>query len=135
MTTPRQDWWLIIRRDGVPHCWLVGDTSDETRTRDIIDRARVLLGFPVGDGWVSDPSLDVALTGGAPHERLMAVATVHQLSDLDGVSAEALAAYRSQGAVEQRRAFMQAAAAAMAVLTADERAQVTGEIPPRPDGG
>lgn len=135
MTTPRQDWWLILRHGGVPHCWPVGDTTDEARIRDVIDRARALVGFPAGDGWIADPRLDVVLTNGQPHDKLMATATVHQLSDLDAVTADALAAYRLQGAAEQRRAYMQAAKAAMTVLTADERTQVISEIPPRTTTG
>lgn len=136
MTAPRPEWWLIVRLGGVPHCWQVGELGDDTSTRDLIDRARVVVGFPAGDGWVADGRGDtVQLTCGEPHPQLMAQATVHRLSELDAVSVETLASYRAACDVEHRQACVRLARESLARLTPDERAQVIGEIPPRPTGG
>jgi hypothetical protein len=129
------DGWLVVKVGGAPHCWPVGDTSDGARVREVIDRARVLVGFPAGDGWLADPARNtVQLTCGQPHEQLMAQATVHRLSDLDTVTVEALTAYQAACDVDTSRMRMAAAKETMLALTSDERTQVIAEIPPQPTG-
>lgn len=132
MTAPREDWWLIVKRDNAIHCWHLGD-SDPQRTADAIERARTLLGFPPGDGWVdaAERRNSVQLTPGEPHPSVMATATVHQMSDLDRVTAEQLTAYRAAVLAATSGARMQTARDAVARLTDAERASLRDEMPPR----
>ncbi len=131
MTAPARDWWLVVRRDGVPHCWQVGDPTPE-RTEELVDRARVLLGIAAGEAWLSDPDISVDLTCGRPHPQLLSSATVHDVSDLDDVAAAALTAYHDEGQAEHRRTRLHAAREAIALLTPAEHAALREELPAQP---
>lgn len=77
------NWWLIIEAPGdniyAWEVWPNGEPPDET----IINAARVAVGFPADDRWVTDGSgWDVQLTLDRPHDKLMARATAGALDDL-----------------------------------------------------
>lgn len=134
MTTPRLDWWLIVRIGDVFHCWLVGDTSDENRTAELIDRARIAVGFPAGDDWILEEERRnaVQLTLGDPHPVLMAQATVHDLSALDRVTVPELEAYRAACENARDAALMQAARNMLRAMKPEQRAALYAEVPPPP---
>lgn len=81
------DQWLTIHLDRTTHCWNLGQ-ADAGPIGDLIARARTQVGFPCGDGWARSDisSTAIQLSPGEPHEKLLAVATVHPLSNLDQIN-------------------------------------------------
>lgn len=118
-------WFLILKRDARLDCWQL---PDEHVDDELVDRARTLLGFPPGDGFIADPRFAVQLT---TLDRPPVGATVRQRSELDAVTPAELAAYRQAGYAARREERLETAREAVLQLSSDERRQVYDEIPPR----
>lgn len=79
------DWWLIVSTPDGPHVWPLGDV-DAVGVERAAARARALVGFPDGDGWVRNRTSQwcVQCSPGEPHPSLMERATVHDAAELEG---------------------------------------------------
>jgi hypothetical protein len=113
-------WWLVIHApDGRVY---VHDTgSDQAVTDDVVNTVRVAAGFPADDEWISDGSgWDLKATPGEPHPKLMARATVLDLSAVDPAEVSDHGRRRQAG---YRAARVAAAKAMLDSLDPDERAE------------
>lgn len=71
-----QTLYVIVKHPGTPpyDIWPVGDGSDPDQTAAYVDAARQLTNYPeemFPEGW------DISVSGGMPHETLLAQATLH----------------------------------------------------------
>lgn len=122
-------WWLTIDTGWSRYAWDLGEAGDPQQLDDQVIRACVAAQVPSGRADAA------SLHRGDPHPSLLATCTVRDRAELAAVDAAALSAYRAQRDQATRQARMDAAKAAMAGLTPEERDQVIREIPPRPTGG
>lgn len=128
--------WLIIHKGPDWHVWPLGDDLTDDELQDLIMRARCAVEFPDGDDWVKDiAQTTIQVTHGEPHPTMLARATVHDRGDLKAVDPAALTTYRGRCAAAARRVRLDAARAAMTLLSVDELAQLLAELPPRPTSG
>lgn len=128
------DEWLIIHTPGQPYVWNLGELGDDYELRErLVYAARLSVGFPATDDWATNPQIteqfvadglpprevlasSVMLSPGEPHHTLMARAVVGTRAELEAVSADAVDAYRRDHLDSQRRAAVEAHAAALASL-------------------
>lgn len=76
------DEWLVIRHSDQTWAWNLGPANHAARY-DLVMRARVACGYPIGLDWVPDPSLgQITVSPGEPHQTLLDQATVGTLADL-----------------------------------------------------
>lgn len=134
------DWWMVAHTPSGSHCWQLGD-PDAATSDDQVTRAKTLLAFPGGDGWAADPSLGwhLQVSPGRPHDNLLALCQMRQVSELGRVAASAVQSWRDADAQARRTVDLAAARAATARLTdADRavlRAELSGAPTPKPTGG
>lgn len=129
MWEPPDDEWLILRypsevdptQSAFFTCHLGRPTDDERA--QLIAAARVLVGFPPGDGWVGSDTHSVGLTYGEPHADMLGKARIGSLDELSTVDAAAVAGHIAAGHAENRAAKIAAARAALAELEDHELAQ------------
>lgn len=104
-----EDRWLIVHTPDGPLCWNLGSPTDD-ELEPLINAARLAAGVPANEDWIQDGSgFAVMLTRGAPHDTLLARATI-------GAVAELRAADRA--AVEEHAAGRRAAAHERSVAAA-----------------
>lgn len=120
--------WLIVHTPDGPHVWNLGEPDDATR-EDLILRAKVAVGFPAGDQWLADlQRWNCMLSGGEPHPKLTARATVHTLAELDAIGQGDLQSYRDRCHEACRTAQLEAARLAIAGLDDIQRDALRTEL-------
>lgn len=108
-------WWLIVKTPAGVSGWDVGDPDGDRKT-DLVERAKTLTDFPAGDAWVHERDHDIQLTPGEPHPTLLGDMAVRLISELDAVTAEALAGWRSDDTRLRLEAQVTAAESVLAEL-------------------
>lgn len=124
-------WWVIIRTPAGGGTWDIGDSTPE-RKDELVTRAKIVMGVPA-DWDPQNTNWDVQLTPGRPHNRAIASAPERPLNELEAVSREALADYRTAIHHAGRQAQMDRARQLIADLDPDQRATLLAEHVRTPD--
>ena len=122
--------WLTVRTPDGCYAWPVDD--DPGRRDDQVHRARVLLGFPHGPGWILDRTSgwDIRIAPGQPHQQVGA--EVRDVSELGGVDPAAVREWRDKDADARSADRLETARAVLASLTPAERQTLHADIPAGP---
>jgi hypothetical protein len=121
------NWWLIIRNQaGEIFAWEVwpdGELPDD----QLINAARVAVGFPADDAWSMDGTgWDIQLTLDRPHKTLMDRATVGTVETLGKADPAAVQAHADARAEATRRAHIDELRARLAGMDDDTLSAVLG---------
>lgn len=127
------DQWLIINRGGRRDVWNLGSSFTPEQIEDLVRRARLLLGIAATD----DTAGQAGISPGRPHEQTLLSAAIHELTELTGVAAATVDAYRQAQHAARRTARVDETAAQVAALPAEEQTELRTRLgwgAPRPNG-
>lgn len=84
--------WLILHTPTGVHCWDLGNPDDDVRAA-LFNAARVAVGFPPNDEWMTTPNgYDAQMSQGEPHhtllERAVTVGSSRDLRKVDQTAVE-----------------------------------------------
>jgi len=135
------DQWLIIHTLNRSYVWHLGYVDDDHERERLVYAARLSVEFPATDDWATSgetvlefvadgvPPREVLvyavmLSPGVLYHTLMARAVVGTRAELEAVPVDAVDAYRREHLDSQRRAAVEAHAAALAQLDPELLAEI-----------